>query len=72
MNENEKLKQFYEYNNKYKKENYDRITMMSPKGTKEKLRNYADRIGISASMFLNEAMREKMNRMDEEERNEKK
>ena len=68
MDENEKLKQFYEYNNKYKKENYDRITMMSPKGTKEKLHDYAERAEMSASMFLNVAMQEKMDRMDAEDK----
>lgn len=56
------------YDNKYNKENYDRITMMSPKGTKEKLNKYAERAGLSASGFLNTAMNEKMERMDEMEK----
>lgn len=66
MNEERKAKKA-EYDNKYNKENYDRITMMSPKGTKEKLRDYAERAEMSASMFLNVAMNEKMERMDAEE-----
>ena len=55
-------------NNKYKKENYDRITMLVPKGTKQKLNEYAGKLGVSASMFLNIAMQEKMERMDEMEK----
>ena len=66
MDDKKKKKDLYD--NKYKKENYDRITMMSPKGTKEKLHDYAERAEMSASMFLNVAMQEKMDRMDAEDK----
>lgn len=36
----------------YQKENYDRITVMSPKGTKEKVKAAATLKGMSVSEFV--------------------
>ena len=36
----------------YQKENYDRITVMSPKGTKEKVKAGATLKGMSVSEFV--------------------
>ena len=36
----------------YQKENYDRITVMSPKGTKEKVKAAATIKGMSSSEFV--------------------
>ena len=36
----------------YQKENYDRITVMSPKGTKEKVKAGATLNGMSVSEFV--------------------
>ena len=36
----------------YQKENYDRITVMSPKGTKEKVKAAATIKGMSVSEFV--------------------
>ena len=36
----------------YQKENYDRITVMSPKGTKEKVKAAATLKGMSSSEFV--------------------
>ena len=37
-----------EVKNRWNKENYDRITVMLPKGDKEKLKQYADSHGIKS------------------------
>ena len=42
------------YNNEYKKNNYDRITVLMPKGKKEKLQKYCNSRGISVSGLINE------------------
>lgn len=36
----EKLKKGYDYRNNYTKQNYDRISVTVPKGTKEKIKSY--------------------------------
>ncbi len=42
------------YNNEYKKNNYDRITVLMPKGKKEQLQKYCISRGISVSGLINE------------------
>ena len=46
--------------NKYMKENYDRINLTVPKGDKEKIAIAAAAAGQSVNAFINEAIREKM------------
>ena len=42
-----------EYQNKYNKEKYDRITIMVPKGDKERLQAYAQRLNLSLNAYIN-------------------
>ena len=41
------------YMNNYNKENYDRITILRPKGDREKLKAMASQKGISVNEMLN-------------------
>lgn len=50
---------------KYQKENYDRITVMAPKGTKEDLRKAADFKGMSLSAFVLDCVQKELERMKE-------
>lgn len=47
----------------YQKENYDRITVMSPKGTKEKVKAAATLKGMSASEFVLECINKELKEM---------
>lgn len=42
--------------NKYRKENYDQISVVVPKGEKNKYKEYADYIGISLNAFIMESI----------------
>ena len=54
----------YKYVNNYQKENYDRITIMRPKGQKEMLTRIAKEKGYKTlSAFLNSCIDEKLKRM---------
>lgn len=61
-NEQIKKRNIRQYN--WQKENTDRINFTMPKGTKEEIKAYARSKGISASEWINEAIREKMERQD--------
>lgn len=61
MAEREKF-DFQKYNNEYKKQNYDRIICLSPKGTKEKIQVAADCEGVSISEWIRQAITEKLER----------
>lgn len=50
---------------KYQKENYDRITVMSPKGTKEKLKAAATLRNISVSEFVLSCVTKELEKMKE-------
>ena len=50
----------YIYN--YTKENYDRISIYFPKGTKQEI---IDKTGESVNAFVNRVVREALDRMDE-------
>ena len=41
------------YQNKYNKEKYDRITIMVPKGEKERLQAYAQKFNLSLNAYIN-------------------
>lgn len=47
----------------YQKDNYDRITVMAPKGTKEELRKAADLKGMKLSAFVLDAVQKELERM---------
>lgn len=69
----EKTKRINDYVNQHKRENYDQLHTLLPKGTKDKVKAYGSRIGLSVNGFINCAINEKMERMDaEEQKSEKK
>ncbi len=47
----------------YQKENYDRITVMAPKGTKEKVKAAATVRGLSASEFVLQCINKELENM---------
>lgn len=46
-------------NNNYKRRNYDRMSLLLPKGAKEKLKEIADAEGISVTRYIHLALEEK-------------
>ena len=54
-----------EYDNRYIKENKDRINFVMPQGRKNDIKAYAQSAGISATEWINQAILEKMQRQDE-------
>ena len=52
---------------KYKKNNYDRFELLTPKGNKDKIKAHAEKQGESLNGFVNRAISEAMER-DEERR----
>lgn len=53
----------FAYINKYQKEKYDRITIMTGKGKKEKYRTAAKEAGMSLSAFIEKCVDEKISNM---------
>lgn len=53
--------------NKYMKENYDRINLTLPKGSKEEIRQHAEARSESINGFIGRAIRETMDRDKEAE-----
>ena len=49
----ERLKKQYDRINDYQKNNYDRIVVLSPKGTKDQIKAAADRNGETVSGLIN-------------------
>lgn len=47
----------------YQKDNYDRITVMTPKGTKEQVKSAATLKGLSSSAFILECINKELERM---------
>lgn len=54
-----------EYDNKYIKEKKDRLNFIMEKGTKDRIIQAAERLNISASEFVRQAIEEKISRMNE-------
>ena len=50
---------------KYQKENYDRITVMAPKGKKEEYRKAADFKNMKLSAFVLDCVEKELERMKE-------
>ena len=51
-----------EYNNEYKREHYDRIGFLAPKGMKEQIKEAAEVEGCSMSEWINKAIDERLNK----------
>lgn len=49
----------------YQKDNYDRITVMAPKGTKEEIKKAAELKGMKISGFVLDAVEKELARMKE-------
>ena len=47
----------------YQKDNYDRITVMAPKGTKDQIKSAADLKSVSVSAFVLECVQKELERM---------
>ena len=56
-----------EYIYKYTKDNYDRISIYFPKGTKQEI---AERTGESVNAFVNRVVREALDRLNEDTKEE--
>ncbi len=52
------------YDNNYKKQMYDRLNFLMPKGTKEKIQAAAESKGIASSEWVRQAIFEKLERND--------
>ena len=50
---------------KYQKDNYDRITVMAPKGTKNEIKKAAELKGMKISGFVLDAVQKELERMKE-------
>ena len=51
-----KTDKLIEYNNKFNKENYDRVSLMLPKGKKDIIKDKAKENGESVNAFINRAI----------------
>lgn len=51
------------YQNEFNKRNYDRITIMVPKGKKDELKGFCKERGCSMNEFIISAIKEKLERM---------
>lgn len=47
----------------YQKDNYDRITVMAPKGTKEEIKKAAELKGVNMSAFVLDCINKELERM---------
>lgn len=50
-------------NQKWLKENYESITIRVPKGTREKIKEWADADGLSMAQYIRQACAEKAERI---------
>lgn len=52
--------QGFEYQNRFNRENYDRVTVMLPKGDKAALQAAAQGAGVSVGEYIRQAIEAKM------------
>lgn len=52
-------------NTKWLKENYESITIRVPKGTREKIKEWADADGLSMAAYIQQACREKSEKVSD-------
>lgn len=50
----------FEYQNRFNRENYDRVTVMLPKGDKAALQAAAQSAGVSVGEYIRQAIEAKM------------
>jgi hypothetical protein len=55
-------KEYYAYVDNYKRENYDQIRLLVPKGFRDTIREHASARGESNNAFIARAIREQMKR----------
>lgn len=54
-------------NTRYKKKTYERVYLQVKKGQKERLKEYAESVGMSVNSFVLSAVEEKINRLDKKD-----
>lgn len=52
-------------NTKWLKENYESITIRVPKGTREKIKEWADANGLSMAAYIQQACKEKSEKVSD-------
>ena len=52
-------------NTKWLRENYESITIRVPKGTREKIKEWADADGLSMAAYIQQACREKSEKVSD-------
>lgn len=50
-----------DYKNQFSKENYDRITILVPKGQKDVIKKKASELNVSVNEYINSLIRKDMN-----------
>ena len=48
------------YNNDYKRDHYDRLNFLMPKGTKERIKAAADKNGVASSEYVRQAIEKQL------------
>lgn len=61
MKKQESFDQF-KYQNEYNKEKYDRLTLVMPKGKKDKVKQHADELNKSMNSYINDVIDKDMER----------
>lgn len=56
------LKKQYEYNTKYKKENYDKIEFLVPKGDKQRFKEIAEQNGMKVGEWIRTVVYKEINK----------
>lgn len=59
-----KLEERYEKQNDFNRNNYDRVSVMFPKGYREEVKERAKQDGKSLNAFIIEAVQDKMNKIE--------
>lgn len=60
MSAEEKVFNQISYQNSYNKEKYDRISLMLPKGEKDRIKTAATAAGESVNEFINKAIKQRI------------
>ena len=60
MSAEEKVFNQISYQNSYNKEKYDRISLMLPKGEKDRIKTVAAAAGESVNEFINKAIKQRI------------
>lgn len=60
MSAEEKVFNQISYQNSYNKEKYDRISLMLPKGEKDRIKTAAAAVGESVNEYINKAIKQRI------------